>query len=591
MGIECRRTKAALIAVHRGSMAKTRAISGDIPSLIALAYQHHFGCCIPRRSEMLTAFTTYIHNLTAKYEQQTVKDIESLLSVINKVPPLKERAQTFLDRARSILTDGPPLSMNVELTEGEELPVALHTLNQGTLWACLLGGGANPDLEDRVLEEAQVKYPYQINIHIGIRQRFAPEAKCLWFLCRKFFFTANIAEKDGDTHQNVSHLSFYTHRMYMGRLFMFDPRYHAAFTRARMPRALEVDTCPVAFIARTPKGLWGWGDNSKMLLGVYTPSVGREHRFESPTRITFDKCPEVAELEASLQPWEKHRMVRDVSMTLWHTFILTPAGTVVAGEFSGVFYIPKGGYTSFYFQAVRVPDGFVPDHIVTHGKNTTVLSMGDRQAISGSNDHGQLGLNKGSFKPGLFGFEEISFSVDDVRLSGAGVNIFLSGGKLLFAGHVSEMIAKSGLLPGYNVGDKCLTPTPLRFPERVTSIAGDLNLWHLLAWTGEERTHVTSFDGTGVPSHYTIPFTVTAFETFPDSHAQFRDTSGRWFRVKGITDGVAKMEKATRASFNSVDLIAVDIACSTTQAKDRNDEMQRGNHFKGTRIPHMRQMT
>ncbi|KAG9392220.1 hypothetical protein J8273_5203 [Carpediemonas membranifera] len=57
--------------------------------------------------------------------------------------PLKPTAQALLDRARSILADGPPLSMNVELAEGQELPVALHTLLQGTLWAVMMASGAN----------------------------------------------------------------------------------------------------------------------------------------------------------------------------------------------------------------------------------------------------------------------------------------------------------------------------------------------------------------------------------------------------------------------------------------------------------------
>ncbi|KAG9392199.1 hypothetical protein J8273_5181 [Carpediemonas membranifera] len=57
--------------------------------------------------------------------------------------PLKPTAQALLDRARSILADGPPLSMNVELAEGQELPVALHTLLQGTLWAVMMASGVN----------------------------------------------------------------------------------------------------------------------------------------------------------------------------------------------------------------------------------------------------------------------------------------------------------------------------------------------------------------------------------------------------------------------------------------------------------------
>ncbi|KAG9389882.1 hypothetical protein J8273_8565 [Carpediemonas membranifera] len=151
--------------------------------------------------------------------------------------------------------------MNVELADGEELPVAMHTLNQGAVWACLVGGGANPDLEDRVLEEAQEEWPHNPEMHDKIRKALAPEAKCLWFLCRKFFFSLNVAEKDGECYQHAWSYIFYHHRMYMGRLFMLGTANHTAFTRARMPRALEVYSNSNGFthIARTPKGLWGWG--------------------------------------------------------------------------------------------------------------------------------------------------------------------------------------------------------------------------------------------------------------------------------------------------------------------------------------------
>ncbi|KAG9393457.1 hypothetical protein J8273_3596 [Carpediemonas membranifera] len=94
--------------------------------------------------------------------------------------------------------------------------------------------------------------------------------------------------------------------MYMGRLFMLDTDYHAALTRARMPRALEVYSDEITHIARTPKGLWGWGDNGSGQLGFESSG------FVDPTRLTFPACPKVAEHEASLPPWEKHRMVTDV---------------------------------------------------------------------------------------------------------------------------------------------------------------------------------------------------------------------------------------------------------------------------------------
>ncbi|KAG9389439.1 hypothetical protein J8273_8731 [Carpediemonas membranifera] len=153
------------------------------------------------------------HNTDSTSAPASVASLESLLATLSNLPHLKPTAQALLDRARSILTSGPPLSMNIELADGEELPSTMHTLNQGAVWACLLGGGANPDLENRVLEEARRQQPRGTKVHNKIRNALTPEAKCLWFLCRKFFFTLNVAEKDGESFQYVG----YHHRMYMGR--------------------------------------------------------------------------------------------------------------------------------------------------------------------------------------------------------------------------------------------------------------------------------------------------------------------------------------------------------------------------------------
>ncbi|KAG9390944.1 hypothetical protein J8273_7217 [Carpediemonas membranifera] len=90
------------------------------------------------------------HNAESTTAPASAPSLESLLATLSKIPPLEPTAQVLLDHARSILADGPPLSMNVELSPGDELPAAMHTLNQGAVWACLMGGGANPDLQDLI---------------------------------------------------------------------------------------------------------------------------------------------------------------------------------------------------------------------------------------------------------------------------------------------------------------------------------------------------------------------------------------------------------------------------------------------------------
>ncbi|KAG9389906.1 hypothetical protein J8273_8593 [Carpediemonas membranifera] len=464
-----------------------------------------------------------IHNDKSTSAPASAPSLESLLAALSKLPPLKPTAQALLDRARSILTSGPPLSMNVELVAGQELPVALHTLNQGAVWACLVGGGANPDLE-----------------HDKIRNALAPEAKCLWFLCRKFFFTLNVAEKDGECCQFTGRYNGYHHRMYMGRLFMFNSDYHTAFTRARMPRALEVYSDDLTHIARTPKGLWGWGDSGHGQLGFESSKV-------DPTRLTFPACAEVAELEASLPLWEKHRMVTDVSLICDRTFILTPVGTVMAGYEARLFTGRVERENRHRFHPVAVPSGFVPDHIVhvvSLFTATVILSMGDRQMISGGNECGQLGLGHDDE---MSGFVDLPFGVDRIITSADEFNVFLGGRQLLFAGKVTRHIAQSGLLPGKRRDYKCLTPTPLRFPERVKGFWGD---YDRMVWVTEGVTHYYDDENPTM-----VPIEATAVNKCP---LRFCDSTGQWFKVVGESDGVAGLVECEVPIWRT-EIIPVDV--------------------------------
>ncbi|KAG9392279.1 hypothetical protein J8273_5268 [Carpediemonas membranifera] len=49
-----------------------------------------------------------IHNNKSTSTPTSVASLESLIATLSKLPPLKPSAQALLDRARSILTSGPP---------------------------------------------------------------------------------------------------------------------------------------------------------------------------------------------------------------------------------------------------------------------------------------------------------------------------------------------------------------------------------------------------------------------------------------------------------------------------------------------------
>ncbi|KAG9395373.1 hypothetical protein J8273_2940 [Carpediemonas membranifera] len=141
------------MAAYRQSCLDTADIPGDVPSLIAAAFQAEFG----RR--IATNASSARKNAGRKAKQKRRGRItpepeapsdcpDELLAMLGNLPPMGLEAQAHIDHAVSILASGPPLSMNVELADGQELPAALHTLLQGTLWAVLMAAGADPDLED-----------------------------------------------------------------------------------------------------------------------------------------------------------------------------------------------------------------------------------------------------------------------------------------------------------------------------------------------------------------------------------------------------------------------------------------------------------
>ncbi|KAG9392205.1 hypothetical protein J8273_5187 [Carpediemonas membranifera] len=470
----------ALISAFRVSTVATAYIPGDIPSLLRHAYSRHFNKVMPVERD---AETTSASASSA--------ELESLQTMLSRIPPLKPTAQALLDRARSILADGPPLSMNVELAEGQELPVALHTLLQGTLWAVMMASGANPDLED--------------SLSPAFRLQLRPESKYIWFMCRKFYFCFVIAEKDGASfHQSDK----FAHKEYAGLLFKMHAIRDTHFYHAQMPRALSVVTDHYSALAITPRGVWGYGMNKDGQLGVSPQHL----RF--PARVKFSAEPKLAAFEDGLAPWQKHTLVKHVTMGHSRTFIVTALGTLVAGK-GAVWFVGPNAVCN-RFQRIPMPNGFVPDHIINVA-DITIMSMGDRQLFSGRNDNGQMGLGHAETMEGMI---DMPFWANRVIAATPEFNIFLSGRQLLFSGEVPLSIYRARLLGGHGEREIVTPAMPLDVPDSVSRVYISTNVIIIVS---DESTRLWSFR-CGLAE--IEGFTAIQF----DYSDHVRDGEGQWYR-------------------------------------------------------------
>ncbi|KAG9396695.1 hypothetical protein J8273_1713 [Carpediemonas membranifera] len=466
-------TANTLVSAYALAARCTGELPGDVPRCVALAFKQ--------------SFPSYDISLRKPLNNESRDDAAAfaeLLSAISKIPPLSvPSAQGLLNRARSILTIGPTLSMNLELAEGEELPVALHTLLQGTVWACLMQAGADPDFADAELKTERAR-----------------RAKPLWFLCKKTFFCHQIAEKDGEA-SIPSHGYFY-HRGYAGRRFS-KVMFHAligGYLMVRIPRIVAI------FMKRTKK-------LAVTTHGVYEIEKWSRMGINDPTRLTFKACPQVAQHEASLPPWQKHRLVKwiYISDESPFTFMLTPVGLVVEGRQLG-WFVGRPADPGL-FTRVPLPRRFAPEYIISN-RDAVVVGADDHQLISGDNAFGQLGL--GHSDP-MAGLAELPFVIRHILASDC-FNVFLTDTSVLFAGQVTATVV--GLLPGLHEGDRCNSATPVTLPRGVDSFYVEKR--HV-CWT------IAGADSTAFDM-LQVPMRAAAFAIDPKtSMLSFQDGSDRWF--------------------------------------------------------------
>ncbi|KAG9389604.1 hypothetical protein J8273_8897 [Carpediemonas membranifera] len=486
-------TALPLIECHRHAVAATASVPGDIPALLELAYSSQLG--------------RDMHVDMVPGQMPQISSTDELLTTLTRLPPLKNAARVWVHRARSILTDGPPLSMNVELDVGEELPVALHTLLQGTIWAILMEAGANPDLFNKM--------------HRRIVEAFTPDAKCLWFLCRKFFFTMNVAEKDGEIYKGGDQAT----KVYTGLVLAMDPDAAQCYRRMRVPRVSRLVEANHSYLAVTPRGLWVWGWNAYGQLGF----SARTKIVNDPARLAFKQCPEVVEYEAGLLPWRKDKLVTRAWMGAFRSFIITPVGLLVAGEHMH-WFVPD--YSQFKTTIAQVPLPDVPDNIIST-RDIIIASLGDRQVITGCNKNARLGLGHSADRDR---FEPLECPyVDRILVSSAAYNILVCGKQLMFAGVAPRALVQLGVLPGI-ITDRCCTSfIPLVFPQPVKRFHVSK---HFACYVSEGSSHCwcrTATDFVNDETGFDLDFEVLGFHlAYP---ALFIQSPSGWLEM---ADGVLK---------------------------------------------------
>ncbi|KAG9397498.1 hypothetical protein J8273_0628 [Carpediemonas membranifera] len=238
-----------------------RELPGDVPTLLRRAFDLEFA-----HEEALNS----LHDIRREMHREDARVImkQILASLHATTPPAippETPSEDLPDQPDDV--DGRRGdTVNPPRIRPEASPQGLYTLPPGVLWSCLMGARANPDIDDSVYDDAEA-CDCAPSLLRAIQETLTPEAKCLWFLCKKFKVVREDEERRCETRiYKLSRSRCYVDRMHMGRLFMLviQSSGSRAFTRARMPIALELyeSAKNATFIAKTHKGLWGWGDTS-----------------------------------------------------------------------------------------------------------------------------------------------------------------------------------------------------------------------------------------------------------------------------------------------------------------------------------------
>ncbi|KAG9393842.1 hypothetical protein J8273_4705 [Carpediemonas membranifera] len=421
-----------------GAYSLTGSIAADIPGLLTKAFSLEYG-----DARDLLKPTPPLKRITS---------IPELTEGIESLSCETAAASALIEQIRQYLSNGPPLAVSVRPRPGRNLPATMYTLPHGTMWATLMRAGADPDLE-------------------GSEKVSCGDTKSaqLWFLCKKFHYSHKLAVSEGLVESvGVSPPTYF--RMFAGRVFsrgdngkgqtglpQEDGRVLSQYGRVAIPLVSSLFVGSGTF-ALTPKGIFVWGRNDTIALGV-------DGLFSPVRRLAFPDAPAVAAFEQALPTWRKHELVCAMFVKNCFTVIRTPCGTIAAGtNRHGELGVGLPERRIRTFRQIPLPAGFSLESVDFHPSLGISTMMSGRVLIASGELHGAAG--EGSTATAKF--VRVPLPVDDcVWLEGAA--FFVSGGGLFVAGVAPRV------LRAYVPRD-CPTPTSVTFPWDVEAVWVDGSL-------------------------------------------------------------------------------------------------------------------
>ncbi|KAG9389573.1 hypothetical protein J8273_8866 [Carpediemonas membranifera] len=542
--LKFRNVREAMISAHRIAEHLYADVPGaKIPLLLSIAFEVQFGEKLPKQTSKVNLAKYTIESLSTLLDSLLPVSLESPhLELMVTLVLTDPKAVGFVQQAKKLLTTPAELSMNILLEDGEDLPIRLHTLLQGTIWAIMMAGGADPDLDD---SEDERYHPRPAN------KTYTSTAKCLWFLCKKFFYTCHVAIKDGTAQTHHADDTPMFTRLYAGRLFTrgsniwhtlgvrTNQKAATVYAHVRMPPVVDIHVARDGVLALSPKGVFTWGTGYNGTLG-HAAAIVHHNVFDyeaeldddgiepepiiEPRRVKFTACPKVDAYERTLPPWHKGKLVLSVAMTYYCTVIVTRAGTVACGLVSRHLNSAGPDTDTDLFHPCPMPQDFRAARVIAEEYVAVVTDDEGNQMIGGRNDKGQLGLGHsrrlGSFAP-------LPYPVEVVAFGGQSYNIFYGDKTLRYAGTVFKLAEQ--FLGGPKVRQLLSTARPLVLPFKVKAV---LASYKMLAFIRADGKGTFASDESGNLVHWDFaPDQMLSYFNVFGAHTFFFKRGADWYGV------------------------------------------------------------